>query len=404
LIDDMNSVLAPAVIESNSFASRPVGRIRVAMFTDSFMQGGTERQFTRLASNLDREEFELHVCCLHRKGPLSLELQDLEQPISEFPLTALYNANAARQFARLVRFLCERRIQILHAFDFYTDVFSVPAARVAGIPVILASRRELFDLRSPWQRRAAKFACRLSTGVVVNSAATAADVLNAGVARRERVHTLPNCIDLRDFDVKTNLEEIRANIGIPADALVAGTICVLRPEKDLETFLRACRIVQRAIPNARFVIVGEGPERKKLEQLSSELSIGTTVSFLGARDDISDLLAAMDVFVLTSRTESFPNAVLEAMAVGCPVVATNVGGVPEIVRDENTGFLAEVGNADRIASRMIHLLQNPQLRAEMSARAVKRVREDYSVEHISEDLQNLYRRLLWGHATGQQPI
>ena len=364
------------------------------MFTDSFMLGGTERQFTRLAASLDRERFEVHIGCLHRSGPLALELESIGLELTEFPLTSFYDANTLRQFVRLVRFFRERRIQVLHAFDFYTDVFTVPAARAAGVAVILASRRELMNLRTPWQRRAVKIACKMSTGVVVNSLATAKDAIDAGLAGNEALFTLPNCIDLDRFKRVADTVAIRAKLGIAPDAPVAGTLCVLRPEKDLETFLRACQMVRESFPSARFAIIGEGPERRRLEELADDLAIADAVLFLGARNDIPELLATMDVFVLTSRTESFPNAILEAMAAGRAVVATNVGGVPEVVWDGESGLLAPAGDASEIASRIVQLLGDPARRQAMGNSGLERVKTEYAVETVSARLQALYRRLL----------
>jgi len=392
---------APSVAEKRNDVPNRTERIRIALFTDSFMRGGTERQFARMATNLDREEFDVHVCCLRRDGPLAEDIESAGMRISEFPLTSLHNFGTLRQFTRLTKYLRNARIQIIHAFGFYADIFAVPAARMAGVPIILASRRELLNLRSPWQQRAVKFACRISTDVVVNSRAAAADVLDGGLASADRLHLIPNCITVPAVENAVVRKERRAQLGIDGEAPLVGTACVLRPEKDLETFLRACRLVRESVAGARFVIIGDGPRRKELEGLTEKLALRDAVLFLGARDDVQQLLPMMDVFVLTSRTESFPNAILEAMAARLPVVATNVGGIPEVVQDGETGFLVAPGEAAEIAKRTIELLRDEDARRAMGNRALERVREQYSVERISGKLQELYRALLDSRSGGR---
>lgn len=391
----MATFLEPNVVENEGVPDIGANRIRVALCTDSFMRGGTERQFVRLATHLDRSLFDIHVVCLKRTGPLAAEIEGTGLPITEFRLTSLHNVRAFQQAMVLRAFLRKRRIEVIHAFDFYTDVFAIPAARAAAVPVVLASRRELLNLRTPWQQRAVKLACRMATGVVVNSMATANDAIRARLTARNRVHIIPNCIELRDFDREPDIRDaVRTNLGVPKSAPVVGTLCVLRPEKDLQTFLRACAIVRKSIPAARFLIVGDGVERQKLEQLADELRLREAVVFAGDCEDVPSMLAAMDVFLLTSRTESFPNAVLEAMACKRAVLASNVGGVSEVVGDGENGYLATPGDADQFASRAIDLLRDSNRRLDMGARGFAKAKAQYSVESVSQRLQSLYCHLL----------
>ena len=369
-------------------------RPRLLLFTDSFLHGGTERQFVRLVRNLDQSRYDIRVGCLQRRGPLLAEVESLGIPITEFPINSLYNFRTARLFIRLVRFLRRERIDILHAFDFYTDVFAVLAARIAGVPVVLASRRELLDLRSPWQRRAVRFACQLATGVVVNSRAAGADLLDSGTSEGKRVHLIPNCIDFLRFLPSMPRNEVRSTLGIGADSPLIGTLCNFRAEKNLEMFLLACRQVRLAFPESRFVLIGDGPEREKLQKLTDELGLSDVARFLGDRRDVANLLGALDLFVLTSRTESFPNSILEAMSVGCPSVATLVGGVPELVREGENGFLVPPGDEGALAKRIIELLDDPKRRQAMGRAGCLRVEREFLASQVCRRLEDLYSRML----------
>ncbi len=381
------------VPKSRGTLNRP-RRPRVLLFTDSFLRGGTERQFVYIVQFLDRERVDLRVGCLQRCGPLLAEIEALGMPIMEFPINSFFNLRAVRLFTRLVRFLRRERIDILHAFDFYTAVFAVPAARIANVPVVLASRRELFDLRSTWQRRAIRAACRLASGVVVNSSAAGADLLSSGAMKNQQVHLIPNCIDLQHFRPSKPKSEVLSSLGIGADGLLIGTLCNLRPEKNLEMLLQAARHVHQILPESRWVFIGDGPERDKLQGVATQLGVSGAVLFLGDRADVPDLLGALDLFVLTSRTESFPNAILEAMAAACPVVATAVGGVPELVREGENGLLVSPGDAEGLTDKIIELLRDPARREAMGRAGRLRVEREFAAGEVSNRLQDLYLRLL----------
>ena len=367
---------------------------RVLLFTDSFRRGGTERQFVRLVRGLDRNQYDILIACLQRRGPLLSEVESLGVSIVEFPINSLYNFRAAKLFVQLVRFLHREHVQIVHAFDFYTSVFAVPAARIAGVPVVLASRRDLLNLRSLWQQRVIRIAGRLATGVVVNSRAAGRDLGSLKSGSRRRIDVLPNCIDLQEFEPRLSSGEVRRELGLSARSIVIGALGNLRPEKDLETFLRAARVVLDAIPSAKFLVIGDGPAGNKLKLLAHDLHLSESVHFLGERSDVPDLLAALDILVMSSYSESLPNAVLEAMAMAKPVVATNVGGIPELVAEGETGFLVPPRNPMAIADRVLSLCRDSGRRLQMGRAARARVESNFTAQDLAARLEGIYDRSL----------
>jgi len=378
-------------------APPPLGgrrRPRVMLFTDSFARGGTERQFLQTLRQLDRGKYELFIGCLNRRGPFLSDVESLGIPIAEFPIRSLYGADTARWFWRLVLFLRRNRIAILHAFDFYTDVFTVPAARLAGVPVVLASRRELLNLRSPWQQRAVQVSCWLATGVVANSSAAAAHVYHRRKEKSSRVTIIPNSVDRDLFRSTKTASQIRALLGLRENAPLVGALAALRPEKDLKTFLVAAARTGAEMPEARFLVIGDGSERQKLEQTALDLGLAGRVFFLGDQSEVANLIAALDVLVVSSLTESHPNAVLEAMTMGRPVVATNVGGMPELVVHGVTGYLVPVRDPDTMAKRILELLRDPGRRRAMGEAGLARVDLEFSAERTKDQLESLYDRLL----------
>jgi glycosyltransferase involved in cell wall biosynthesis len=364
------------------------------LFTDSFLRGGTERQFVRLVRSLHRAGHNLLIGCLHRHGPLLSEIESLGLRIVEFPINSLYNFKAAKLFIQLVQLLRRERVQILHAFGFYTSVFTIPAARLAGVPVALASRRELLNLRGAWQQRAIRFACSLATGVVVNSHAARNDVISHNLCNRKLVELLPNCIDLEEFKPRREAKEMRQELGIVGASIVVGALANLRPEKDLGTFLLAARGVLDVNPLVEFLVIGDGPEKASLSRLANDLNLIRSVHFLSDRSDVPDLIAALDVVVMCSSSESFPNAILEAMALGVPVVATAVGGMPELVMEGRTGFLVPPKDAEAVAKRILYLCRHPHRRLQMGLSAHRRVENDFTVQQVVKTLESIYARAL----------
>jgi glycosyltransferase involved in cell wall biosynthesis len=168
----------------------------------------------------------------------------------------------------------------------------------------------------------------------------------------------------------------------------------LRPEKDLETFLQAARGILDVIPSAEFLVIGDGTSGRQLKSLANDLHLAESVHFLGERPDIPDLLAALDILVMSSYTESFPNAILEAMAMGKPVVATNVGGIPEVVEEDRTGFLVPARDPKAIAERVLSLCRDSARRLQMGRAARAHVENNFTVQAVTARLEGIYIRSL----------
>ena len=364
---------------------------RVMLFTDSFIHGGTERQFVQALRLLDREKYDVRVGCLKRRGPFLAEVEAMGLPVHEFPITSLKRWSTVVWFDRLMKFFKAERIDIVHAFDFYTNLFAGISAYLADVPVLIASRRDLLVLRPFGPQWALRFACALATTVVANSHAATRGLFRSTL---NKIAIVPNCIHLSEFVAQKTAEDLRQEIGAGKGTQLVGVLAALRPEKDLGTFLRAAAEVHRKAREVRFVLIGEGSERLKLEALARELGIAERVLFLGDRRDVPDLLHALDVFVLSSTTESFPNAVLEAMAARKPVVATRVGGTPELVEDGVSGYLVPVGDSAAMGQRIAELLHDPAKRRAMGEAGRARAEREFTPARMRQKLEELYDRLL----------
>jgi glycosyltransferase involved in cell wall biosynthesis len=372
-------------------------RVRVAFCIDNMNVGGTELNAVRTAERLSRSRYDLRVICLQTAGPLMERYRAAGIPVLPFPIPSLYAPATARQGLRLARYLRAERIDIFHAHDTYSNVFGGPWARLAGARVI-ASRRWWTELPGPAWSLATRAAYRVAHAVLANSAGVATLVRDGEGVPAERVAVVPNFVDEDAFHVPTPEERqgMRARLGVePADTVV-GIIANLLPVKDHASLLRAIASLAPGRPGLRLVLVGDGPERPALESLARELAIEERVRFAGRIVNKPNLHHAFDVSVLCSRSEGLSNSVLEAMAAGRPVVATDVGAIGDAVLDGVTGRLVPAGRPEALAGALGEVLRDPDRAVEMGERGRARARETYSPEAALSALEALYRRLLAG--------
>ncbi|HYY97418.1 MAG TPA: glycosyltransferase [Pyrinomonadaceae bacterium] len=381
----------------------------VLQIVGSFHQGGSERQavqVTRLL--LESGRYNVHLACLDPSGPLRAEADALGLEIPSFPLTSFYDANAARQLRRFARYLRERRIEVVQAYDFYTNVFGMGGAALARVPVRIAARRETDGMRTRAQKVVERQAFRLAHVVAANSDAVGRELVRDGVPARKIV-TVYNGMDTRRVRPLPDLnrEETLASLGLPADGarrFVTSVANMRHPVKDQATFLRAARRVREQVSDAAFVLAGEGALVESYRALAEELGIGEHTFFTGRCARVAELLAVSSVCVLSSRgVEGFSNSIIEYMAAARPVVATDVGGAAEAVADGETGYVIRPGDDEALAARVTELLKDPERAREMGERGLSRVREKFSCEAQLARVEALYARML-GESGGRAKV
>jgi glycosyltransferase involved in cell wall biosynthesis len=274
---------------------------------------------------------------------------------------------------------CRReRIAVVQTCDLYANIFGLPGAALAGVPMRIGSRRELNPDKSLSQIRLQRLAYRCATKVVANSPAARRILEREGLTPAS-IAVIPNGVDLAAFPERKPASTVRRFI----------TVANLRAEKNHETLLAAAAALQRAYPDLEFQIVGDGPRRRQLEQLARDRGL-SRVAFLGHREDVASLLAAADVFVLPSRSEAFPNGVLEAMAAGLPVVASAVGGLLDLIQDGRTGLLVAPGDPEALAAALRSLIDAPERAAAIGRAARADVQQRYSFDRMVSSFEQLY--------------
>jgi glycosyltransferase involved in cell wall biosynthesis len=352
--------------------------------TNSFETGGSERQFAVMAQNLAPERFQVSLGCIRRLGPFASSFGD----VPEFWLGgSLYGWASIRTRLRLAGLLWAGQIQVAHAFDFYTNLTLIPAARLARVPVVIGSQRQIGDLLTPRQSRAQAAAFRWCDGVVCNSQA-AADRLAMGGLSPDKLFIIGNALPEQAFARK------RESVDRKASRLRVGMIARMNAlYKNHAGFMRIASRIHSKMPEVEFLLAGDGPLRPELEKQAQDLGLGNHVVFLGDRKDIPDILASMDVAVLTSDSESLSNVLLEAMAAGLPVVAYRVGGNAELVNDER-GVLIPAGDEEGFAAAVLRLLASPAMRLQLGQNGREFARENFSLERILVRYEACYETLL----------
>jgi glycosyltransferase involved in cell wall biosynthesis len=346
----------------------------------SFDVGGTERQMVELIHRLDRGRFEVHLACFHRRGALEQRATEGIASIETFPLAGFRHPSAFRQMVAFARWCRRIGARIVHTCELYSNLFGLPAAALAGVEVRIGNRRELTTAdKSTAQLTAQQLAYRAARVVVANSRAAADQLRREGLPER-RIAIIPNGLDPSLYNARSNRRAIRRLI------MVAN----LRPEKGHDTLLAAVPAIARFQPDLEVVLVGDGPLRSALAEDILRRGLRDRVTLLGERQDVPSLLDASDLFVLPSTSEAFPNAVLEAMASGLPVVATRVGGIPELIESGRIGVLVDPNDPASLAQQVIDLIRSPERAFAMGAAARTHVHERYSFDRMVERFAHLY--------------
>jgi glycosyltransferase involved in cell wall biosynthesis len=382
----------------------PPDAVKLLQFLTLFAIGGTEGQVLKLVHGLDATRFDVHFACLKRWGDFLEDVEGSGRPLAEYKINRLYGGNTLRQQVRFARDLRRCRIDVVHTYGFYTNVFAIPAARLAGVGAVVASIRDTGDHLTARQRRVHRLVCRLADGILVNADAIRLRLVREGYDAR-RISVIPNGIDVARFGDRVEGGRLRRELGFPTEAPLVAVLSRLSRLKGLEFFLEAAAKLAARFPEARFAIIGEGrvfqdgaivqsAYKRELEAYADRLGLGGRVAFTGFRLDVPELLAEMTVSVLPTLSEGLSNTVLESMAAGVPVVATDVGGNPEAVQHGVSGLLVPPRDSEALACAIGVLLENRELAANLGQAGRQRVVEHFSNTRMVQETERFYLSLL----------
>ena len=361
------------------------GPLRVMFVITSMPVGGAETLLVNLVRRMDRTHFVTELCCLKYFGPLG-ETLAREIPAFTGLLEHKYDFGV---LGRLTRLFVERRIDAVITVGTGGDkmFWGRMAAWRAGVPVIASALHSTgLPDHVEWLNRQL---APLTDAFIAVAAPHAVYLAEHEGCPAAKVRVIPNGVDIERFRPLEPEAALRGELGLAPEAPVAAIVAALRPEKNHELFLRAAAQVREKVPNARFLIIGDGERRAALEALTVELQLGDAVQFLGTRSDVPEVLALTHVLVLSSHMEANPVSILEALACGKPVVATRVGSIPETVKEGVNGYLVAPGDAEQLADRIGALLADRGLARQFGAAGRELVVRQWSLERMVEGYQDL---------------
>jgi glycosyltransferase involved in cell wall biosynthesis len=366
---------------------------RVLYLVDTLNVGGTETQVAHVALRLRSRAHDVVVGCLHAEGSLLEVLKRGNVPIVEFRKgKTLLSLNGLYQLFRLAHFLRRGRFHAVHSHDLWSNLLGIPAAWLARIPIIISSRRYLADLEwyTPWRSLVMRVIYRMSTRVTVNSRSVRDLLARRDSLSPEKIQVLNNAVDVDRFaTAQGDREHLFPGTGSHSK-LIAVVANMYSRVKGHTYLISAASTVCLDIPEAIFVLIGDGKERPNLEQQVRQAGLEKNFLFLGSRGDVPELLACCDLFVLPSEAEAMPNALLEAMAAGLPVVGTRVGGIPEIIRNGVDGLIVPAKDPYALAEAILRILQNPRFAKQLSQAGQEMVRAHFDFDRLLAELEQLY--------------
>lgn len=372
--------------------ARPEGT-RVLLFIQLLEFGGSETQCVEVARQLSQEGYSVTVGCLKAGGPLQKKLAEEGIRCVVFPVPgSLLRPKAILQMLKLAAFIRRERFTVVHTNDLYSNLFAIPAAWLARVPVIISSQRDMsrWWWYTPARRKILRRIQSLSTKVLVNSEAIRQDLIARDGFYPSKIAVVYNGIDLEKFSrAKEDHQEPLPGV-LPNSKTIVMVANMHTGAKGHGDLIEAARAVREKFPETRFLLAGDGEMRPFFEDQVRALGLAEMFVFLRHRADIAQLLSCSDIGVLASKSEGLPNAVLEYLAAGLPVVATAVGGVPEIIENEMHGLLVPPENPAALSKAILRLLEDPQLCASLGKAGQERVRTRFSFQGVLDSLRQLY--------------
>lgn len=363
--------------------------IRVLQIIPSLDRCGAEKQLVLLATGLPRDQFDVHVCALTRGGPL-------EQPLREagVPVTVIGKSWKADPLAyqRLKRHIARLQPDLVHTWLFAGNAYGRLAARAAGVRHILAGERCVDEWKQWHELAIDRYLARCTERIVTNSSGVRDFYVERGLPADKFV-IIPNGVAPFVPGVSASREQLLAELGLPADARLIAAVNRLWPQKRVKDLIWNADLLKTVNPHSHLLVIGDGPQRWRLERYSDQCEVQDRVHFLGQRDDVPRLLPHCDCLWLASGYEGQSNAILEAMSAGLPVIASDIAGNRDLVVPQETGYLVPVGDRASFARWTSMLLNEPDLARRLGVAGRQRVLTEFSVEKMVARHAALYQEL-----------
>ena len=365
-------------------------RARVLYLSHAFMVGGAEEMVLNLVRHLP-DRFEPFVTCINRAGPIGEEIKNTGVPFRVLGLDP--GIRRPWHVLGIGQHLRETRPDIVHTFLLTASLYGRLGAMLARVPIIVGTEVNIYQHKRRHHALAERLLMRGTDRVIVSAESVREFYIRQVHADAARVDVIYNAVDWSQLQTTKAPGALRASIGVPAGAPLAGIIARLTEQKAHRDLFDAMAVTP-GLASLHLLVVGDGDLREDLHARVERLGLSARVHFLGARRDLGDLLAAIDLFVMPSLWEGLPLSLVLAMGAGLPVVATRVAGIPEVVQDGVTGLLVPPADVPALGSELARLVSDPVLRQTLGAAAAAFVRPRFGVDRYVDAVTSLYDRLL----------
>ena len=378
-------------------------RIKISYFIGSLRLGGAEKQVVELALGLDPSRFEVEICCINQGGPMVESVREAGIPVHIHKVYLPYGKYSPasylhlyREIRKITRHIREWKPDIIHGYLFAAYVVGILCGKKAGVPILISSRRSLgfFKDAKAWQQKLENYVNRRTLLILANSKAVCDDVISREKHCRGKLRLIYNGVDLEKYRPEESDPEVRREWNIGKDDIVVGCVANLIHYKGHLEILEAAVPLVAEFPDLKFVFVGrDGGMKRKIVEKRSALGLEKNVILAGTRQDVERIIPAFDILLLASHEEGFSNVLLEGMACGIPIVATNVGGNPESVLDGETGFIVPPKNPGEMTRALGKLMKDPALRGRFGTAGRRRVEKEFSKEKLIQTMDEFYTDL-----------
>jgi len=363
-------------------------KVRMLHIIDSLKLGGTEIQCYEIVKRISKKDYYSHVVTFNKAGPLAERFNKLGINVTEFKITgSFYNPASIFKIVLLSLFIRKNNFKIIQTYGFYSTIPGVIAAKVANAPYIIAGKRDMNKMLSKNKIKIEKFLWKYCHKIVVNACKIKEYLVTKEGIFADKIEVIYNGVDIRKYPKESS------NVSSDNYDLI-GMIANFRKQKDHRTFLLAAKLVLNIKEKVKFILIGSGPLELEMKKFAEELGIKESVLFYGQKTgkELYEIFRKLSINVLSSTNEGLPNTILEAMAMGIPVIANPSGGIPELIKDGEDGYLFPYKNADILLEKILTILENEEIAYKIGSNAKMKVESNFTFDIMQKKYDLLYRR------------